>query len=143
MTENNSLDQQNDHDNVSITVFFPCYNEQENVEKTTLNAVRLLEEINADYEIIIVDDGSSDDTPKIADSIASLNQRIKVIHHNPNLGYGAALQSGFKNAEKPLVFYTDGDGPAGQPHQKTKRIGVDQTCLLSLPYENQGYRLRF
>ncbi|MHC4755092.1 MAG: glycosyltransferase family 2 protein, partial [Planctomycetota bacterium] len=110
MTENNRLDQQDDHDNVSITVFFPCYNEQENVEKTTLKAVQLLEKINADYEIIIVDDGSSDDTPKIADSIASQNQRIKVIHHNPNLGYGAALQSGFKNAEKPLVFYTDGDG---------------------------------
>ena len=52
MTEHNRLYQQEDRKHVSITVFFPCYNEQENVEKTTLKAVRLLEKIKADYEII-------------------------------------------------------------------------------------------
>ncbi len=95
---------------VSISVFFPCYNEQGNVERTVQNAIDVLENLKADFEIIIVDDGSRDETAKIADEIAARNNRVKVVRHPTNLGYGAALQSGFKAAKKELVFYTDGDG---------------------------------
>ncbi len=95
---------------VSISVFFPCYNEQDNITTTTRQALDVLEKLAADYEIIIVNDGSSDDTARIADEIAAKNDRVKVVHHPTNLGYGAALQSGFKAATKNLVFYTDGDG---------------------------------
>ncbi len=95
---------------VSISVFFPCYNEQANVARVTEQAVGVLDELDADYEIILVDDGSADDTGRIADEIAAGNDRIRVIHHERNLGYGAALQSGFRAARKELVFYTDGDG---------------------------------
>lgn len=94
---------------ISITVFFPCHNEQDNVVKVTEQAVRVLEEIRADYEVIIVDDGSSDDTGPLADRMAEQYERVRVIHHPRNLGYGAALQSGFRAAVKELVFYTDGD----------------------------------
>lgn len=94
----------------SISVFFPCYNEQENVHRTVEKALEVLEKLNADFEVIIVDDGSSDGTSKIADEIAGKDSRVKVVHHQHNLGYGAALQSGFKTATKELVFYTDGDG---------------------------------
>ena len=95
---------------VSISVFFPCYNEQENVARTVEKALDVLEKLNADFEVIIVDDGSSDNTGRIADEIAGSNNKVKVVHHGRNLGYGAALQSGFKAATKELVFYTDGDG---------------------------------
>jgi glycosyltransferase involved in cell wall biosynthesis len=95
---------------VSISVFFPCYNEQENVGRTVEKALAVMENLNADFEVIIVDDGSSDSTGQIADEIAERNGRVKVVHHPHNLGYGAALQSGFKTATKELVFYTDGDG---------------------------------
>ncbi len=95
---------------VSISVFFPCYNEQENVGPTVERAIVVLEKLNADFDIIIVDDGSSDDTGKIAADIADRDDRVKVVHHPHNLGYGAALQSGFEAATKELVFYTDGDG---------------------------------
>jgi len=95
---------------VSISVFFPCYNEQENVGWTVEKALEALEKLNADFEVIIVDDGSSDGTRQIADEIAGRDKRVKVMHHQHNLGYGAALQSGFKAATKELVFYTDGDG---------------------------------
>lgn len=95
---------------VSISVFFPCYNEQENVERTVEKALDVLEKLNADFEVIIVDDGSSDATGRIADEIARQHGRVKVVRHPHNLGYGAALQSGFKTATKELVFYTDGDG---------------------------------
>ena len=95
---------------VSISVFFPCYNEQENVGRAVEKALGVMQKLNADFEVIIVDDGSSDDTGRIADEIAGRNGRVKVVHHEDNLGYGAALQSGFKAATKKLVFYTDGDG---------------------------------
>ena len=95
---------------VSISVFFPCYNEQDNIVRTTEKAVAALSELQADFEVIIVDDGSSDATGRIAEEIASKNSRVKVVHHQSNLGYGDALKSGFKAATKELVFYTDGDG---------------------------------
>ncbi len=94
----------------SISVFFPCYNEQANVAKVAEQAVRVLDGLGADYEIIIVDDGSADETGRVADELAASNERIRVVHHERNLGYGAALQSGFRAARKELVFYTDGDG---------------------------------
>ena len=95
---------------VSISVFFPCCNEQDNVERTVEGALAALKKLNADFEVIIVDDGSSDATGQIADEISSRDSRVKVVHHPTNLGYGAALRSGFKAATKELVFYTDGDG---------------------------------
>ncbi len=95
---------------VSISVFFPCYNEQANVARVAQSAVEVLEGLGADYEIIIVDDGSADETGRIADEIAAGNDRIRAVHHEKNLGYGAALQSGFRAATKELIFYTDGDG---------------------------------
>jgi len=94
----------------SITVFFPCYNEQNNLPRTIRAAHEVLQKLKTDFEIIIVDDGSSDRTGQIADELASTDDRIKVIHHRTNLGYGAALQSGFKTATKQLIFYTDSDG---------------------------------
>jgi glycosyltransferase involved in cell wall biosynthesis len=95
---------------VSISVFFPCYNEQDNIPRTVEQALAALERLSADFEVIVVDDGSSDATGQIADEIAGRDTRVKVVHHATNLGYGAALQSGFKAATKKLVFYTDGDG---------------------------------
>ncbi len=95
---------------VSISVFFPCYNEQENVYRTVERALAVLEKLKADFELIIVDDGSSDRTGQIADEISSRDDRVKVVHHQRNLGYGAALQSGFRASTNELVFYTDGDG---------------------------------
>jgi glycosyltransferase involved in cell wall biosynthesis len=96
--------------NVSISVFFPCYNEQDNINRVVEQALTALEKLNADFEVIIVNDGSSDGTAQIADEIAGQKDRVRVVHHRTNLGYGAALQSGFKAATKELVFYTDGDG---------------------------------
>jgi glycosyltransferase involved in cell wall biosynthesis len=94
----------------SISVFFPCYNEQDNIARVVEKTVSVLEKTNYDFEVIIINDGSSDNTARIANEIAAKNNRVKAIHHKHNLGYGAALQSGFKAATKELVFHTDGDG---------------------------------
>jgi len=99
------------HKNIgSISVFFPCYNEQDNVAGTVEKAVAVLEKLGADFEVIIVNDGSCDATGRIADEIAGRDGRVKAVHHHTNLGYGAALKSGFKAATKETIFYTDGDG---------------------------------
>jgi glycosyltransferase involved in cell wall biosynthesis len=95
---------------LSLSVFFPCYNEEANVENTTLAAMRTLGRISSDWEVIIVDDGSRDRTGEIADRLADEYLEVRAVHNSPNLGYGGALQRGFREASKPWVFYTDGDG---------------------------------
>lgn len=95
---------------VSISVFFPCYNEQDNIRRVTEGAVTVLEGLQADYEIILVNDGSRDRTGALADELAAGQPRIRVVHHPANRGYGAALQSGFRAATRDLVFFSDGDG---------------------------------
>lgn len=93
-----------------LSIFFPCFNEEPNVERVALGALAVARRISDDYEIIIVNDGSSDRTGEIADRLSRQYPEIRVVHHERNKGYGAALQSGFKSARKELVFYTDGDG---------------------------------
>jgi len=95
---------------VSLSVFFPCYNEQDNVERVVRQAVEILDRLVTDWEVIIVDDGSADRTGQIADRLAAEDARIRAVHHETNGGYGLALRSGFAAAEKQYVFYTDGDG---------------------------------
>lgn len=95
---------------IPLTIFFPCYNEQANVERVTLKALEVGHRVSKDLQVIIVDDGSADRTGEIADRLAREHPEVEVIHHRPNRGYGGALQSGFRNARKEYVFYTDGDG---------------------------------
>lgn len=74
------------------------------------NALRLLPSLAADYEVIVVNDGSSDGTAALLDELARQHGPVRVIHHQRNRGYGGALHTGFAHATKDLVFYTDGDG---------------------------------
>jgi len=94
----------------SLSVFFPCYNEEANVEKTTLAALRTGRRICDDLEVIIVNDGSRDRTGEIAERLAAEHREVRAVHNKPNQGYGGALQRGFREATKDWVFYTDGDG---------------------------------
>lgn len=93
----------------SLSVFFPVFNEEGNIESTTEKAVEVLKTKNIDWEILIIDDGSTDHTGEIADKLAVKYQNVNVIHQ-PNGGYGMALRSGFKNAKYDWIVYTDGDG---------------------------------
>jgi glycosyltransferase involved in cell wall biosynthesis len=74
-----------------------------------IRAVRAASELTDDFEVIVVNDGSSDGTADIADELARTYPQVRVVHHPTNRGYGGALQSGFRTATKDLVFYTDGD----------------------------------
>ncbi|MBI2086516.1 glycosyltransferase [Candidatus Daviesbacteria bacterium] len=94
----------------NLSVFFPLYNEKENVEATVKKAVEVLQKLKLEYEIILVNDGSSDGTGEVIDRFSKQNKKIRAIHHAKNLGYGEALKSGFYNAKYELIVYTDGDG---------------------------------
>lgn len=93
-----------------LSVFFPCINEEGNIEDIVRKTEQVLRKLALQHEIIIVDDGSTDRTGQIADQLAQENSNIRVIHHAKNLGYGEALKSGFYNARYGTVVYTDGDG---------------------------------
>jgi glycosyltransferase involved in cell wall biosynthesis len=93
-----------------LSIFFPFWNEEENIEKTVTKAEFVANQIAKKWEIIMVDDGSSDDTLKIAQKLVKKDGRLHVITHQPNRGYGAALKAGFDNAQYEYVVFTDGDG---------------------------------
>ncbi|MEE9295268.1 MAG: glycosyltransferase family 2 protein [Phycisphaerae bacterium] len=93
-----------------LTVFFPCYNEEANVERTTARALQAAARFSDDFEVIIVNDGSSDRTGELADALARQHPQVRAVHNDTNLGYGGALARGFREASKEWVFYTDGDG---------------------------------
>ena len=95
----------------SLSVFFPCHNEADNVETMTEACLRMARRVARDHEVIIVDDGSTDGTAALADALADkYPDEVRVARNQPNRGYGGALQRGFRAAAKDLIFYTDGDG---------------------------------
>jgi len=94
----------------SLSVFFPCFDEEANVERTTLAALKACRRLFSDFEVIIVNDGSRDRTGEIAERLSQEHPEVRSVHNSPNLGYGGALQRGFREAAKEWVFYTDGDG---------------------------------
>jgi len=92
-----------------LSIFFPFWNEEKNVEVVVKNAIPIAEKVAEKWEIIIVDDGSSDNTLEIAQKLSKENDSVKVASHQPNRGYGAALKEGFARAKYGTVVFTDGD----------------------------------
>ena len=95
----------------SISVFFPAYNDEHTIGGLVRSVFAILPECADDYEVIVVNDGSHDGTGSVLEGLRNeFPERLHVITHERNRGYGGALQTGFANARKDLVFYTDGDG---------------------------------
>lgn len=94
----------------SISVFFPCYNDSHSIKKLVIDAYTTLKKIANKYEVIVIDDGSTDNSKKILEKLAVNYKKLKTISHETNKGYGGALQTGFHNATYEWIFYTDGDG---------------------------------
>jgi len=95
----------------SISVVYPMFNEEENIERAVHFAEAVLIDLSSDYEILIVNDASTDRSAELAEALARSNPCVKVFHHERNLKLGGALRTGFSNATKELVFYCDSDLP--------------------------------
>jgi glycosyltransferase involved in cell wall biosynthesis len=93
-----------------LSYFFPAHDEEANLEGLVDEALAMLPSLADTFEIIAVDDGSRDGTPALADSLAARHPGVvRAVHHPTNLGYGAALRSGFAAARYELIAFTDGD----------------------------------
>ena len=94
----------------SITVFFPCYNDAGTIPTMLLRAVQTLPQLTDDYEVVVINDGSQDDSALVLDEMARLYpQHVRIIHRAQPSGYGGVLRGGFAAARKDWIFYTDGD----------------------------------
>jgi glycosyltransferase involved in cell wall biosynthesis len=94
-----------------VSVFFPAYNDAPSLPSLISKTFAVLEEHVEDFEVIVVNDGSYDNTAEVLAALAAqYGARMRVITHEVNRGYGGALRSGFAAATKDFVFYTDGDG---------------------------------
>jgi glycosyltransferase involved in cell wall biosynthesis len=94
----------------SISAFYPAYNDAGSIGPLVRATASMLPNLTNDYEIVVVNDGSADETGKVLGSLAAEYPFLKVIEHRVNRGYGAALITGFAHCTKDLIFYTDGDG---------------------------------
>jgi glycosyltransferase involved in cell wall biosynthesis len=94
-----------------LSLFFPAFNEEENVEYMVKGALQVLERtVGSNWEIIVVDDGSTDSTASVTTALAETDSRIKLVSHGKNLGFGRAVRTGIDNSTKEWIFYTDCDG---------------------------------
>jgi glycosyltransferase involved in cell wall biosynthesis len=95
---------------LSLSVVLPAYNEKENICAVVEHTLEALPRLVDDFEIIVVDDGSTDGTSEVlTDLLAEHHPKLRVVRHRVNRGYGAAIRTGFVNSGAELLFYTDSD----------------------------------
>ncbi len=94
----------------SLSLFLPAYNEAANITKTVTDADKVLKDVANEYEILVVDDGSKDDTAKIVKGLMVKNKHIRLIQHKPNKGYGGAFKTGLYGSQHEFVSFIDSDG---------------------------------
>lgn len=93
-----------------LSVFFPAFNEEDNIQNTVNQAIEVLNKIANKWEMIVVNDGSRDNTGGVVNKLAKNNKRIRLISHRLNKGYGAAIKTGLNNCRYDLIAHMDSDG---------------------------------
>jgi glycosyltransferase involved in cell wall biosynthesis len=123
-----------------LSYFFPAHDEEANVGGLVAEALEALAALAERFEILIVDDGSRDSTGQIAERLANEHPGVvRVVHHATNLGYGAALRTGFAASRYGLVAFTDGDR---QFHVADLARLLERAAAPDAPDVVAGYRLR-
>jgi glycosyltransferase involved in cell wall biosynthesis len=92
-----------------LSIFFPAYNDGGTIASLVILAVQVAGRLTSDFEVIVINDGSTDATGDILDDLVRTYPNVRAIHHQRNRGYGAALRTGFAAATRDLIAYTDGD----------------------------------
>jgi len=94
-----------------ISLVIPVYNEGENIQKAVRDGLSVLPQLTKDFEIVIVESGSTDNTGAVVDELAREDKRVRAIHQGAKLGLGSALKEGLGAAKYGNIFYIDGDNP--------------------------------
>ena len=92
-----------------LTFLVTALNEEEHIAGTVATIIAAAEHFSCDYEVLLVDDGSTDETAQIADALATENPRVRVVHNERNLGLGGAYKRGIQHASKEYVMWVSGD----------------------------------
>ena len=119
----------------SVSFVFPMYNEAENIAAAVARAAALARELSADYEIVVVDDASTDASVRVVEGLAAGDPRIRLLRMEKNSKFGGALKTGLLAATKDVVIYTDSDFPAREEDIKKAVAlleGVDIVTAYSL-----------
>ena len=118
-----------------LSVFLPAYNEEGNLEAVVADLLKILPEVAAAFEVIVVNDGSADATGWIAGRLAAAHPAVRVVHHPRNRGYGVALRTGIGACTMAYAFFTDADRQfdVGELPLLTRHAGDGQIVI--------GYRL--
>jgi glycosyltransferase involved in cell wall biosynthesis len=128
----------------SVSAFFPCYNDSNTIAGLVRAVEASLKRLTDDYEIIVVDDGSHDNSREVVRGLMAEIPALRLIEHKQNQGYGGALKSGFRESTKDYVFYTDGDGqydPAEiEALARQMRSGVDVVNGYKISRQDPWYR---
>lgn len=117
----------------SISIFFPFYNEEANIERVATDALHVAPTIASQFEIILVNDGSRDATGDIADRLAAEHPEIRAVHNRPNRGYGGAVRRGLDESRMDWVFFSDGDGQFDLG-ELPKLVELTRTCDMPVGY---------
>jgi glycosyltransferase involved in cell wall biosynthesis len=137
------------HDEV-LSIFFPMWNEEHYVERAVDVAKRVCDAMVAageigDYELLIVDDASTDRTPELADALAAADPHVRVIHHEHNRKLGGSMKTGFANARGDLILYSDADLPfdmeaeAPRAVRLLRQYEVDMVSAYRFDRTGEGY----
>jgi dolichol-phosphate mannosyltransferase len=118
----------------SISLVMPAYNEADNIEPMVEEATPALEAVSDDYEIIVVDDGSADDTAGVTRRVMESYPHVRLVQHEVNQGFGAAVFTGFTSAEMDWIFYTDADRQFVLGELERFQPSMDEADLIA------GYR---
>lgn len=94
----------------NLSIFLPSYNEAQNLPDVMEDVVAVASRVAQDFEVLIINDGSTDETAKVASVLAEKYKQVRVINHEKNRGYGASLRSGFYNSRFDFIFFMDADG---------------------------------
>lgn len=115
-----------------LSVIVPAYNEQDRLIHTLPKLLREVERRFLDYEIIIVDDGSTDDTAKVVKSFATINKKVRLISYRHNMGKGHAVRTGVLSAKKDYVLYCDAD--LSTPFREVRKLikALDEGCDIAI-----------
>ena len=96
---------------VSLSLVLPGLNEEQNIERAVGRAASALERLADDFEIIVINDGSTDRTGELAERLAAKDCRIRVLHNERNMNYGVSLQRGIQAARHDWIFHNGLDLP--------------------------------